>query len=81
MADRPRRPGRARRARTDTFGPDPGTDPDFLETALTLDEHRLTLESLTNLDELPAVGAWIVVGGPRNAKGSGGPGSIVALVP
>jgi kynurenine formamidase len=66
---------------TDTFGPDPGTDPDFLETALTLDAHRLTLENLTNLDELPAVGAWIVVGGPRNAKGPGGPGSIVALVP
>lgn len=66
---------------TDTFGPDPGTDPDFLETALTLDEHRLTLENLTNLDRLPAVGAWIVIGGPRNAKGSGAPGSIIALVP
>jgi kynurenine formamidase len=66
---------------TDTFGPDPGTDPDFLETALTLDEHRLTLENLTNLDQLPAAGAWIVIGGPRNAKGSGGPGSIIALVP
>ncbi len=65
----------------DTFGPDPGTDPDFLETALTLDAHRLTLENLTNIDRLPAIGAWIVIGGPRNAKGSGGPGSIVALVP
>ena len=66
---------------TDTFGPDPGTDPDFLESDLTLRRHRVTLENLTNLDRLPAVGAWIVVGGPRNAHGSGAPGTILALVP
>jgi kynurenine formamidase len=66
---------------TDTFGPDPGTDPNFLESDLTLRRHRMTLENLTNLDQLPAVGAWIVVGGPRNANGSGAPGSIIALVP
>jgi kynurenine formamidase len=66
---------------TDTFGPDPGTDPQYFETWLTLRKHRLTLENLTNLGELPARGAWIVVGSPRNARGSGAPGSIVALIP
>ena len=34
---------------TDTFGPDPGSDPLFLETWLTLRNHRFTLENLTNL--------------------------------
>jgi kynurenine formamidase len=66
---------------TDTFGPDPGTDPLFRESSMTLRRHRITLENLTNLDALPAVGAWIVVGGPRNAHGSGAPGTVMAIVP
>ncbi len=56
---------------TDAFGPDPGTDPKFLETWLTLRRHRLTIENLAHLGELPPVGAWIVLGSPRNADGSG----------
>jgi kynurenine formamidase len=66
---------------TDTFGPDPGSDPLFLETWLTLRKHRFTLENLTNLGEVPARGSWIVIGGPRNDKGSGAPSSIIALIP
>jgi kynurenine formamidase len=66
---------------TDTFGPDPGTDENFTETSLTLRRHRLTLENLTNLDRLPAKGAWLVVGGPRNRAGSGAPSSVIGLVP
>jgi kynurenine formamidase len=65
---------------TDTFGPDPGTDENFMETFLTLRRHRLTLENLTNLDELPAAGAWLVVGGPRNRAGSGAPSSVFGLI-
>jgi kynurenine formamidase len=64
---------------TDTFGPDPGTDENFTETFLTLRRHRLTLENLTNLEEMPAAGGWIVVGGPRNRAGSGAPSSIFGL--
>ena len=56
---------------TDTFGPDPGNDFKYRETSLTLHEHRFTLENLTNLGALPATGAWITWGGPRNAEGSG----------
>lgn len=66
---------------TDTFGPDPSSDPLFLETWLTLRRHRFTLENLTNLRALPATGAWVVIGGPRNSDGSGAPASIFALVP
>jgi kynurenine formamidase len=66
---------------TDTFGPDPGSDPLFLETWLTLRRHRFTLENLTNLSEVPALGAWIVIGGPRNDRGSGAPSSIIGLIP
>jgi kynurenine formamidase len=66
---------------TDTFGPDPGTDPKFLESSLTLRKHRFTLENLTNLGLMPPSGGWIVIGGPRNRSGSGAPGSIFGLVP
>jgi len=66
---------------TDTFGPDPASDPLFLETWLTLRRHRFTLENLTNLGDVPAVGSWIVIGGPRNRRGSGAPSSVIALVP
>jgi len=66
---------------TDTFGPDPGNDPMFLETWLTLRRHRLTLENLTNLEAMPTTGGWIVVGGPRNRNGSGAPSTIFGLVP
>jgi kynurenine formamidase len=66
---------------TDTFGPDPGTDESFTETFLTLRRHRLTLENLTNLDEMPPAGGWIVVGGPRNRAGSGAPSSVFGLSP
>jgi kynurenine formamidase len=66
---------------SDTFGPDPGTDEEFRESSLVLHRHRLTLENLTGLGRLPARGAWVVVGGPRNRDGSGSPATIFGLVP
>jgi kynurenine formamidase len=66
---------------TDTFGPDPTSDPLFLESWLTLNRHRFTLENLANLKEMPATGGWIVIGGPRNARGSGAPSTVFGLVP
>lgn len=65
----------------DTFGPDPGTDEEFQESSLVLHRHRLTLENLTGLGQLPPRGAWVVVGGPRNRDGSGSPATIFGLVP
>jgi kynurenine formamidase len=66
---------------TDTFGPDPGTDASFRESSLVFHRHRIDLENLTNLGALPPRGAWIVVGGPRNANGSGSPATIYGMVP
>ncbi len=66
---------------TDTFGPDPASDAAFIPTWLTLRRHRVTIENLTNLDALPPVGAWIVLGSPRNVNGSGAPGNVLAFVP
>ena len=66
---------------TDTFGPDPGSDPSFKETFLTLRRHRFTLENLTNLGAMPATGGWVVIGGPRNRNGTGAPSSVIGLVP
>jgi kynurenine formamidase len=66
---------------TDTFGPDPGDDPNYVETFLTLRRHRFTLENLTNLGAMPTTGGWIVIGGPRNRNGSGAPSTVFGLVP
>ena len=66
---------------SDTFGPDPSSDAAYVPTSLTLRRHRVTIENLTNLDALPPTGAWIVLGSPRNANGSGAPGTVFGLVP
>jgi len=66
---------------TDTFGPDPSSDAAFMPTWLTLRKHRLTIENMTNLDALPPLGAWVVLGSPRNVDGSGAPGTVFGLVP
>jgi kynurenine formamidase len=66
---------------TDTFGPDPGTDENFRESSLVFHRHRIDLENLTGLGQLPPRGAWIVVGGPRNRHGSGSPATFFGLVP
>jgi len=66
---------------TDTFGPDPSSDHMYMETWLTLRRHRLTIENLTNLGALPVTGAWIVLGSPANAHGSGAPGTVFGFVP
>jgi kynurenine formamidase len=66
---------------TDTFGPDPSSDASFVETFLTLNRHRFTLENLTGLDQMPTTRGWIVIGGPRNRHGSGAPSTIFGLVP
>jgi kynurenine formamidase len=66
---------------TDTFGPDPASDRAFMPTWLTLRRHRVTIENLTNLAALPPIGAWIALGSPRNVRGSGAPGNVLAFVP
>lgn len=66
---------------TDAFSPDAGTDDDFAVSKLLYQEHRLSLEVLANLDQLPSRDFWIVAGGFINVGGSGSPASIYALTP
>jgi kynurenine formamidase len=41
---------------------------------------RWGVEGLTNLDQLPANGATLVLGGPKVRGGTGGPSRVIALV-
>lgn len=66
---------------TDTFGPDRGIDDTFAVSVLLYDRHRISLENLTNLASLPAAGAWVLVGGPRNKAGSGSTATIYGVLP
>ncbi|WP_040792567.1 cyclase family protein [Nocardia paucivorans] len=65
----------------DTFGPDVGTDETYAVSKLLYGEHRIGLECLANLAELPTTGAWVLAGGPIYRGGSGSPATIFALIP
>ncbi|WP_040773207.1 cyclase family protein [Nocardia pneumoniae] len=65
----------------DTFGPDVGTDDTYAVSKLLYGEHRISLECLANLAELPASGAWVLVGGPLYRDGSGSPATIFGILP
>ncbi|MEV4129300.1 cyclase family protein [Nocardia sp. NPDC049707] len=65
----------------DTFGPDLGTDDTYAVSKLLYREHRISLECLANLAELPATGAWVLVGGALYSGGSGSPATIYAVMP
>jgi kynurenine formamidase len=66
---------------SDTFGADVGIDETFAVTSLLFHRHRISLENLNNLGALPATGAWVLVGGPRNHHGSGSPATIFGVIP
>jgi kynurenine formamidase len=66
---------------TDTMGVDPGSDAAFGANRLLLHGRRMHLENLRGLDQLPPLGAWIIVGGLRTPAGSGSPATVFALIP
>ena len=66
---------------TDAPGVDAGVDTSFEVSRLVLEKHRLVLECLNNLDQLPPAGSTIVVGRLSLAGGSGSPASVLALTP
>jgi len=66
---------------TDTFSPDAGINETFSVSTLLYGERRISLENLANLDALPATGAYVLVGGPINRRGSGSTATIFGLVP
>jgi kynurenine formamidase len=65
----------------DAPGVDPGTDTAFTINRAVLEQPRIVLENLTNLDRLPPTGATLVIGRLRLRAGSGSPVSVLALVP
>jgi kynurenine formamidase len=65
----------------DTHGVDGGRDGTFAVNRLMLDQPRIVLENLTNLEQLPPTGATVVIGVLRLMGGSGSPASVLALVP
>jgi kynurenine formamidase len=66
---------------SDTFGPDLGNDSTYAVSIKLYDLHRISLENLRNLGELPPTGAHVLVGGPINRAGSGSPATIFGLIP
>ncbi|HEY9670440.1 MAG TPA: cyclase family protein [Waterburya sp.] len=64
----------------DTHGVDSGEDTTFTINRLVLEQPRIVLENLTNLDQLPPVGATLVIGVLRLRGGSGSPAAVLALL-
>lgn len=65
----------------DTHGVDPGQSKTFVTNRLVLEQPRIVLENLTNLDQLPAIGTTLVIGILRLLGGSGSPVAVLALLP
>ena len=65
----------------DTMGIDPGADTEFRANQLLLRHHRMHLENLCGLGEMPPAGGWIIVGGIRIQGGSGSPATMFGLIP
>lgn len=65
----------------DTHGVDSGQDTTFATNRLVLEQPRIVLENLTNLDQLPPTGTTLIIGIMRLLGGSGSPAALLALVP
>jgi kynurenine formamidase/alkylation response protein AidB-like acyl-CoA dehydrogenase len=65
----------------DTHGVDSGQDSTFATNRLVLERQGIVLENLTNLDQLPPIGATLVIGVLRLRGGSGSPCGVLAFVP
>ena len=66
---------------TDTMGIDPGADDRYGANRVLLFDHRLHLENLCGLSQMPPIGGWIIVGGIRVRAGSGSPATVFGLIP
>lgn len=64
----------------DTLSLDYGPSPDFAVHYLWLPTNRWGLEAVANLDQLPARGTTLIVGGPKIAGATGGMSRLIALV-
>lgn len=65
----------------DTASIDNGPSKDFLVHRLAGAANVVGIENLTNLEQLPATGAWVVALPMKIARGTGAPARVIALVP
>ena len=65
----------------DTPGVEPGIDADFTVNRVALEQRRIVLENLWNLDQLPATGTTLVIGILLLRGGTGSPASVLAFLP
>jgi kynurenine formamidase len=65
----------------DTMGIDPGTDETFGANRALLHDHRVHLENLAGLSQMPPAGGWIITAGLRIRAGSGSPATVFGLIP
>jgi len=63
----------------DTLSQDPGNSTDFGAHIAFLSAGCYGIEGMAGLGELPAIGATVIVGGPKHEAASGGPARVLAL--
>lgn len=64
----------------DTLSLDFGPSPDFATHYAWLPAGRWGLECVANLENMPVMGATIVVGAPKHRGGTGGPSRVLGLI-
>jgi len=65
----------------DTHGVDPGSDTSYATNTEMANTHKIAIECMANLDQLPAKGATLVLAPLQLQNGSGSPMDIIAFVP
>jgi kynurenine formamidase len=65
----------------DTHGVDPGLDTSHATNTQIAKAHKIAIECMANLDQLPPKGATLVIGPLQLQNGSGSPACIIAFVP
>ena len=65
----------------DTHGVDPGLDTTYATNTQIAQAHKIAIECMANLDQLPPTGTTLVLGPLQLKNGSGSPLSVMAFVP
>ena len=65
----------------DTHGVDPGLDTSYATNTQIAKAHKIAIECMANLNEMPATGATLVLGPLQLQDGSGSPLSVMAFIP
>ena len=64
----------------DTVSLDFGASTDFGTHLTLLPAGKFGIENLTRLADVPASGAWVIIGGPKHENASGGPSRVYAVM-